>query len=132
MRSEGKGGDGVRHIQEDPKSAEMGGGYHFKGDLSEFVINNLIGPTISTGRPSDRRGSTVAYSKQFAVISPALAPVDNTFTLKVVVDDQTGYVKTVYSPDDIVDDNYLDQYTWAGADLTGGGEYPPATYLPIG
>jgi len=132
--SRGKGGGGIRHIQEDAKSASMGGGHHFQGDLSEFAINHLVGPTIATGTPTGAlRGTTIAYDKQFTVDSPALAPEPggNVFTLRVVVNYRTHNVVTVYSPDDVVDNNPLDQSQWAGVDLTDGGSYPPAFYSPV-
>ena len=116
----GQNGSGVRHIQEDKTER---GTNHFGGDLSHLTISYLIKLTISRGTPEapeNQRGPTVAYDRTFTVNGSGL-PEPEQFTMRVVVNNSTGNVTTAYSPDDVVDDNPLNDCSFAGADACGLG-----------
>jgi hypothetical protein len=112
-----KGAFGIRHIQEDNK--------HFGGNVSGVVRNQLIRQTIASGKeedPEDQRGPTVAYDKTFVAVGVDLPPETNAFSIKVVVNRETGQVVTAYAPDDAdVDQNQLDNCHWGGVTSCGNG-----------
>ena len=62
----------------------------------------------------------MAYDKTFTVNGSGL-PESEQFTMRVVVNNSTGNITTAYSPDDIVDDNPLNDCQFAGADACGLG-----------
>jgi hypothetical protein len=112
-----KGAFGIRHIQEDNE--------HFGGNVTGVVRNQLIRQTIASGKeedPNDQRGPTVAFDKTFEAVGVDLPPETNAFTIRVVVNNDTGQVTTAYAPGDPdVDHNQLDNCHWAGITSCGNG-----------
>jgi ankyrin repeat protein len=107
--SPGQTGYGVVHIQVDGK--------HFGGDLSDLALRE-IGVTIKRGEQVDRRGATVAYVQKFQVTSNSdNLPEAETFTVRVVVDNQHGRVTTARIEEPIVDQNPFDGCHFAGINL---------------
>ena len=111
----GQTGYGVVHIQEDNK--------HFGGDLSELALRD-IGVTIARGKPTDPRGATIAYVMSFVVLSNSMnLPEPETYTIRVIVDNQYGTVTSARIEEPIVDQNQFDGCHFAGINLCQQGGF---------
>ena len=105
----GKTGYGVNHIQEDNK--------HFGGNLSKLALYE-IGVTLRRGTPTDPRGATIAYVENFQVNSNSVnLPEPEDYTVRVIVDNQTGRITSARIDQPLVDQQQFDDCHFAGLHL---------------